>query len=111
MVTHHDFPVFLTFVVALNDKNPIENIKWFNKWDASESFPIKQEQISLLAPRTFAEKYIRIYCRNPEHVSSSKGNGSYLGLFLGAFGSNNLEKFLIKNARSCCKSTTRNSPS
>jgi len=49
---------------ALNDQNPIDNIKWFTKWDQTESISMSQKDISLLAPSTFSEKYVRIYCRN-----------------------------------------------
>jgi len=49
---------------AMKDQNPIDNIHWFTKWDQTESFSMPQQEISLLAPSTFSEKYVRIYCRD-----------------------------------------------
>jgi len=46
---------------AFKDKNPIESTKFFSKWDSTESFSLKQEEISLLTPTTFSETYVRIY--------------------------------------------------
>jgi hypothetical protein len=74
------------YMIALKDRNPIETINFFSKWDANgivpisllflvtkfvDSFPLKQEDISLLIPKTVSETYVRIYCRdsNPEKVS------------------------------------------
>jgi len=55
---------------ALNDQNPIDNIKWFTKWDQTESISMSQKDISLLAPSTFSEKYIRIYCKNRDKLQT-----------------------------------------
>lgn len=55
---------------ALRDQNPIDNIKWFTKWDQTESFTIPQKDISLLAPSTFSEKYVRLYCKNQEKFNT-----------------------------------------
>lgn len=59
---------------ALKDRNPIETINFFSKWDANDSFPMRQEDISLLIPKTVSETYVRIYCRdsNPEKVLAAQ---------------------------------------
>uniref|UniRef100_A0A6B2L412 HD/PDEase domain-containing protein n=1 Tax=Arcella intermedia TaxID=1963864 RepID=A0A6B2L412_9EUKA len=57
---------------ALKDKNPIDSIHWFSKWEGNESFSLSQKDISLLAPSTFSEKYIRIYCRQKDKIAATQ---------------------------------------
>jgi len=57
---------------AMKDQNPIDNIHWFTKWDQTESFSMSQREISLLAPATFSEKYIRIYCKDGAKVACAQ---------------------------------------
>jgi HD superfamily phosphohydrolase len=57
---------------AMKHQNPIDNIHWFTKWDQTESFSMSQKDISLLAPSTFSEKYIRIYCKERSKVASAQ---------------------------------------
>jgi len=53
----------------MKDKNPIDFIKFYGH-NQDESFVMRPDQISLLGPTTFAEKYVRIFCRSkdPEKV-------------------------------------------
>jgi len=57
---------------AMKDQNPIDNIHWFTKWDQTESFSMSQREISLLAPSTFSEKYVRIYCKDHGKIATAQ---------------------------------------
>eukprot|EP01027_Heterolobosea_sp_BB2_P018252 GEZU01025740.1.p1 GENE.GEZU01025740.1~~GEZU01025740.1.p1 ORF type:complete len:454 (+),score=124.60 GEZU01025740.1:114-1475(+) len=54
---------------ALKDKNPVDHVHFFKNWDDTASFSIKKEQVSLLIPDNFQERYIRLYCRDPAKVN------------------------------------------
>jgi HD superfamily phosphohydrolase len=50
---------------GMKDKNPINFIKFYGN-DPHKSFSLRPEEISLLGPTTFAEKYVRIFSRSPD---------------------------------------------
>ena len=52
----------------MKDKNPVNNVKFFANWEDTQSFTIPKERVSMLIPDEFSEKYIRIYCRDPDLV-------------------------------------------
>ena len=54
---------------AMKDKNPVDGVHFFSKWDDTSSFPIEKEKVSLLIPNTFSERYLRIYCKQSHQVS------------------------------------------
>jgi len=49
---------------AMAEKNPLDNISFFAKYDQDTKFHIKGEDISLMIPKYFREKYVRLYCRD-----------------------------------------------
>lgn len=51
---------------GLRDQNPIDFIRFYNSAQKDESFALRSEEISALGPKTFAEKYIRIFCRSTD---------------------------------------------
>lgn len=46
---------------AHKDKNPVDSVHFFSKWDDTTSFKLEREQVSLLIPTTFSERYLRVY--------------------------------------------------
>ncbi|CAO3659728.1 unnamed protein product [Umbelopsis ramanniana] len=54
---------------AMKDKNPVDSIKFYNRWDR-ESFFIPKEQVSYMVPSQFQEVIVRIYTRDSSKVSA-----------------------------------------
>lgn len=46
---------------AHKDKNPVDSVHFFSKWDDTVSFKLEKEDVSLLIPSTFSERYLRVY--------------------------------------------------
>jgi hypothetical protein len=57
---------------AFKDKNPVDHVHFFSKWDADNHFTIPKDQVSLLIPSQFAEHYIRIYVKDPTKSSAAQ---------------------------------------
>lgn len=57
---------------AFKDKNPVECVKFYNKKNIKKSFFIDKEQVSLLLPAKFCERYLRIYVRSASKISKAK---------------------------------------
>jgi deoxynucleoside triphosphate triphosphohydrolase SAMHD1 len=55
---------------AMRDSNPVDNVRFFSRWNAAESFTIEKEKVSLLIPQNFSERYLRIFCTEPELAPS-----------------------------------------
>jgi len=58
----------LTLNYAMKDKNPVDNVHFYANEADTCSFSIPKERVSLLIPDEFAERYIRVYCKDPEKV-------------------------------------------
>ncbi len=54
----------MTLNYAKKDRNPVESIKFFNSWDATEAVSIPRERVSLLIPERFQERYLRVFVRS-----------------------------------------------
>ncbi|GAB5586934.1 hypothetical protein Unana1_01834 [Umbelopsis nana] len=52
---------------AMKDKNPVDFIKFFNRWDR-ESFFMPKDQVSYMVPSQFQEIAVRIYTRDSSKV-------------------------------------------
>lgn len=50
---------------ALKDRNPVDHVHFFSKWDDTTSFKLEKEQVSLLIPGTFSERYLRVFVTDP----------------------------------------------
>jgi len=48
---------------AMKDKNPVDNVHFFSNWNDTDYFSIPKQNVSLLIPELFQEKYIQIFCR------------------------------------------------
>eukprot|EP01116_Phalansterium_solitarium_P001273 TRINITY_DN11064_c0_g1_i1.p1 TRINITY_DN11064_c0_g1~~TRINITY_DN11064_c0_g1_i1.p1 ORF type:complete len:489 (+),score=-0.20 TRINITY_DN11064_c0_g1_i1:32-1498(+) len=53
---------------AMKDQNPVDSVHFFSKWDATESFSIPKQKVSLLIPEQFSENYVRVFVRRPEQA-------------------------------------------
>lgn len=53
-----------TLNYAMKERNPVDNVRFFNKWSEKEAFPIDKKNVSLLIPDQFSERYIRIFTRD-----------------------------------------------
>jgi HD superfamily phosphohydrolase len=68
---------------AMKDRNPVDNVKFFSKWDDTTSFKLEKEKVSLLIPHTFSERSLRVFVtdsmqletaqRSFRHLISSRG--------------------------------------
>jgi hypothetical protein len=56
----------------MKEKNPVDNVRFYNRYDNAESFKIPQENVSLLIPSQFSERYIRVYVRNPDKMADAQ---------------------------------------
>lgn len=53
---------------AHKDKNPVDSVHFFSKWDDTTSFKLEREKVSLLIPSTFSERYLRVYVTDAMNI-------------------------------------------
>ncbi|KAI7876669.1 HD phosphohydrolase domain-containing protein [Lichtheimia hyalospora FSU 10163] len=51
---------------AMKDRNPVDSIRFFSKFNDNESFTIPKQQVSYMIPSQFEEVVIRVFTRNPQ---------------------------------------------
>ncbi|KAB1262644.1 Deoxynucleoside triphosphate triphosphohydrolase SAMHD1 [Camelus dromedarius] len=54
---------------GMEDKNPIDNVRFYCKSDPSKAIKITKDQVSQLLPERFAEQLIRVYCKKTDAES------------------------------------------
>jgi len=57
---------------AMKDKNPLINVKFWNKHNYTESFALDNVYISLLHPCVYEERYVRIFVRDRSKVLAAQ---------------------------------------
>ena len=50
-----------------NDKNPIDNVYFYNSYDLTKKFKKNKADVSLLFPNNYEERVLRIYSRNTDY--------------------------------------------
>eukprot|EP01135_Chromosphaera_perkinsii_P002769 Nk52_evm137s226 gene=Nk52_evmTU137s226 len=53
---------------GMKDKNPVDCVKFYTRYDSEESFNIDKSTVSYLLPQVFQEHILRVFCKNPELV-------------------------------------------
>uniref|UniRef100_A0A4W2FKI5 Deoxynucleoside triphosphate triphosphohydrolase SAMHD1 n=1 Tax=Bos indicus x Bos taurus TaxID=30522 RepID=A0A4W2FKI5_BOBOX len=51
---------------GMEDKNPIDHVRFYCKSDLSKAVMITRNQVSQFLPETFAEQLIRVYCKKTD---------------------------------------------
>ncbi|XP_067651408.1 deoxynucleoside triphosphate triphosphohydrolase SAMHD1-like [Haliotis asinina] len=51
---------------GMKDKNPIENVRFYNKSDPNRAVEVRKSEVSQMLPEKFAEQMILIYCKDPQ---------------------------------------------
>nr|XP_060628356.1 deoxynucleoside triphosphate triphosphohydrolase SAMHD1 [Anolis sagrei ordinatus] len=51
---------------GMKEKNPINNVRFYCKFDITKAIQISKEQVSQLLPEKFAEQVIRVYCKKTD---------------------------------------------
>ncbi|KAI8889665.1 HD-domain/PDEase-like protein [Backusella circina FSU 941] len=64
--------IFTKLNYAMNDKNPVDSIRFFSKYNSQESFTIPKEQVSYMIPANFQDVLIRIFTRNIDKMQSAQ---------------------------------------
>ncbi|XP_037351402.1 deoxynucleoside triphosphate triphosphohydrolase SAMHD1 [Talpa occidentalis] len=54
---------------GMEDKNPIDHVRFYCKTDPNKAIMITKEQVSRLLPERFAEQLIRVYCKKTDKKS------------------------------------------
>nr|XP_060480201.1 deoxynucleoside triphosphate triphosphohydrolase SAMHD1 [Panthera onca] len=54
---------------GMEDKNPIDHVRFYCKSDLSKAVRITKDQVSELLPERFAEQLIRVYCKKTDEKS------------------------------------------
>uniref|UniRef100_A0A8C3WJC0 Deoxynucleoside triphosphate triphosphohydrolase SAMHD1 n=1 Tax=Catagonus wagneri TaxID=51154 RepID=A0A8C3WJC0_9CETA len=54
---------------GMEDKNPIDNVRFYCKSDPDKAIRITKNQVSQLLPEKFAEQLIRVYCKKTDEKS------------------------------------------
>ncbi|XP_016074866.1 PREDICTED: deoxynucleoside triphosphate triphosphohydrolase SAMHD1 isoform X2 [Miniopterus natalensis] len=54
---------------GMEDKNPIDNVRFYCKADLNKAIRISKEQASQLLPKKFEEQLIRVYCKKTDDQS------------------------------------------
>ncbi|KAL6043527.1 HD-domain PDEase [Balamuthia mandrillaris] len=57
---------------GLQDQNPVDHVRFFNKDEPNSSFVVEKHQVSMLIPDLFSEHYVRVFCRNPAKKESAE---------------------------------------
>lgn len=55
---------------AMKNKNPVNNVRFYTKWNPNESFKLAQEKVSLLIPHIYSETIVRVYSKDKEQVKA-----------------------------------------
>ncbi|KAI8393865.1 HD phosphohydrolase domain-containing protein [Radiomyces spectabilis] len=55
---------------AMKDRNPVDSIRFFSKFDDNTSFTIPKQQVSYMIPSQFEEVVIRVFTRTPEKITA-----------------------------------------
>jgi hypothetical protein len=50
------------FNYGMKDKNPVDAVHFFSRWEDNDSFSIPKEKVSGLIPNVFSERFLRVYC-------------------------------------------------
>ncbi|KAJ3015556.1 SAM domain and HD [Thoreauomyces humboldtii] len=67
MLSENDVIIeWLKLGYAMKDKNPVDLIKFFQKWHPNHSFHIKREHVSTFLPNNFEEITLRVFARDNE---------------------------------------------
>ncbi|KAI8975179.1 hypothetical protein BDF20DRAFT_836603 [Mycotypha africana] len=53
---------------AMNDKNPVDSIRFFSKFNDQDSFNVPQDKVSYMIPTKYQDIHIRIFTRNPSKM-------------------------------------------
>ncbi|XP_040009322.1 deoxynucleoside triphosphate triphosphohydrolase SAMHD1 isoform X2 [Xiphias gladius] len=65
-----DFVVSVIFMdYGMQEKNPINNVRFYCKDDLTTAVQIRKDQVSKLLPEQFAEQVIRVYCKKTDFKS------------------------------------------
>ncbi|XP_023580596.1 deoxynucleoside triphosphate triphosphohydrolase SAMHD1 isoform X2 [Trichechus manatus latirostris] len=54
---------------GMEDKNPIDHVRFYCKNDPNKAIRITKDQVSQLLPERFAEQLIRVYCKKTDNKS------------------------------------------
>lgn len=54
---------------GMEEKNPIDHVRFYCKSDLSKAIMITKDQVSQLLPERFAEQLIRVYCKKTDEKS------------------------------------------
>ena len=52
----------------MKDRNPVDNISFYSRYNDFESFHISRGKVSFIVPEQYEETAIRIYTRDPDKV-------------------------------------------
>ncbi|XP_065325736.1 deoxynucleoside triphosphate triphosphohydrolase SAMHD1-like [Pelmatolapia mariae] len=62
----------VTLDYGMKNKDPINTTYFYTKANPTEAFKISREQVSKLLPVCFAEKILRVYCKNSASLRDAK---------------------------------------
>nr|CAG8441741.1 15563_t:CDS:10 [Entrophospora candida] len=57
-----------TINYSKSDQNPVDSVKFYNKYNHDKAFGIPRNEISYLVPEQYEEVIIRVYSRTPEKL-------------------------------------------
>jgi len=97
--------VTATNTYGLKDKNPVESVHFYNKNNIKKSFCIDKEQVSLLLPGKFSERFIRVYTSDDNKVDTLRRAfniycKTVLNTEMGPVESKGVQEFDFKSKRS-----------
>ncbi|XP_012583823.1 PREDICTED: deoxynucleoside triphosphate triphosphohydrolase SAMHD1 [Condylura cristata] len=78
-LTAEDFIVdVINMDYGMEDKNPIDHVRFYSKSDPSKATMITKDEVSQLLPKRFAEQLIRVYCKKTDEKSLSAAQQQFL---------------------------------
>ena len=71
---------------AMQDRNPVDNIRFFSRYNDFQALKIPRSKVSFLVPEQYEELAIRIFTRDSDKVGRVKRRSRHAGTVAHAFG-------------------------
>ena len=62
----------VTFDYGMKDENPVDKMRFYTKDEPNRPLTVHKDQVSWMLPKVFTEKFIRVYCKEPNKESTAK---------------------------------------
>ncbi|KAF7209953.1 deoxynucleoside triphosphate triphosphohydrolase SAMHD1 [Nothobranchius furzeri] len=72
-----DLAKVVVFDYGKEDKDPIENVRFYSKSHPNKPIQIIKKKVSKLLPETFKEQQIRVYCKRTDETTLEAAKSAF----------------------------------